>query len=268
MKERGIKTSETVTMDDLFKPHEESADLRTVLIEGWPGIRNTTLCNKLPFDWATKKQEAENPSGIFFPIYRVILSLKCREIESYLWESTERQLLPRSEKERANEIFKSVFWDAIDDQLLPRDVTKDDKEEFFKFIRDNHPDIFPVFDGFDQLPTKMLAAFKEVVQGRMLTKCHILATARQEAGMEMRECCDTFLEIEGYAEEDAREFILRYFKNDAHLAEKLLKKLEFDMNLRQRSEIPLNTVLLCLLCEDFNGIFPELKLIKTWVPSY
>ena len=41
------------------------------------------------------------------------------------------------------------------------------------------------------------------------------------------------------------------------MAEKLLKKLEFDENFRQLTESPLNTVLLCLLCEDFDGIFPE-----------
>ena len=103
----------------------------------------------------------------------------------------------------------------------------------------------------------MLPAFKEVIQGRVLQKCHIVVTARQEVGMEVRECCDTLLEIEGFTKDDAREFIVKYFKDDAHLAEKLLIKLELDKNLAQMTESPLNTVLLCLLCEDSDGIFPE-----------
>ena len=254
-KERGTKTDETVTMNDIFKPHEECAHPRTVLIEGRPGIGKTTFCNKLAYDWAANKQGLENPSGGFFPNFQGVLFLKCREIESYLLEATDARLLPRSEKEKANELFKSVLWDAIDDQLLLRDGTKEDKEEFFKFIL-HQPDILLILDGLDELPTNLLTTFKEIIQGRMLPKCHIVATARQEVGMEVRECCDTLLDIEGFTE-DARQFIYRYFKEDANLAEKLLNKLELDRSLRQLTESPLNTVLLCLLCEDFNGIFPE-----------
>ena len=254
-KERGKKTNKTLTVNDIFKPHEECADPRTVLIEGKPGIGKTTFCNKLAYDWATKKQGGENPSGSFFPNFQLVLLLKCREIESYLCR--EGQFLPRSKKEQLKEIFKSVLWNAIDDQLLPQDVTKEDKEEFFKFIRHNQPDILLVLDGLDELPTNMLPTFKEVIQGRILQRCHIVVTARQEVGMEVRECCDRLLEIEGFTKDDAREFIVKYFKDDAHLAEKLLDKLESDENLQQLTESPLNTVLLCLLCEDFDGIFPE-----------
>ena len=103
----------------------------------------------------------------------------------------------------------------------------------------------------------MLPAFTEVIRGGMLPKCHIVATARQKVGMDVRDHCDTLLEIEGFTQKNAREFIVSYFKEDAHLADKLLNKLKVDKNLRQLSESPLNTVLLCLLCEDFDGIFPE-----------
>ena len=254
-KERGTKTDETVTMKDIFKPHEECADPRTVLIEGKPGIGKTTFCNKLAYDWATKKQGGENPSGSLFPNFQLVLLLKCREIESYLCR--EGQLLPRSKKEQLEEVFKSVLWNAIDDQLLPQDVTKEDKEEFFKFIRHNQPHILLILDGLDELPTNMLPALKEVIQGRILQRCHLVVTARQEVGMEVRECCDRLLEIEGFTKDDAWEFIVKYFKEDAHLADTLLNKLMLDENLRQLTESPLNTVLLCLLCEDFDGIFPE-----------
>ena len=254
-KERGTKTNETLTVNDIFKAHEECAHPRTVLIEGKPGIGKTTFCNKLAYDWATKKKGEENPSGSFTPNFPLLLLLKCREIGSYLYR--EGQLCPRSRKEQLEEIFNSVLLNAIDDQLLPQDVTKEDKDEFFKFIRHNQPGILLVLDGLDELPTNFLPAFKEVIQGRILQKCRIVATARQEVGMELRECCDSLLEIEGFTKDDAREFIVKYFKEDAHLAEKLLIKLELDKNLGELTESPLNSVLLCLLCEDFDGIFPE-----------
>ena len=257
-KERGTKNNETVAMNEIFKPHEECANPRTVLIEGKPGIGKTTCCNKLAYDWATKKLGEENPEGFSLPNFQEVLLLKCRDIQSNLCESSEEQHSTQSAKEKEKEFCTRVLWDAIDDQLLPRDITKEDKEEFFKFVRNNQPDILLVLDGLDELTTNLLPPFIEIIQGRMLPKCHILVTARREVGMKVRECCDSLLEIEGFTQEDAREFIVKYFKTEAEeLAQKLLNKLERDQNLRQLTESPLNTALLCLLCEDFNGIFPQ-----------
>ena len=245
-------------MNEIFKPHEECANPRTVLIEGKPGIGKTTYCNKLAYDWATKKLGEENPEGFSLPNFQEVLLLKCRDIQSNLCESSEEQHSTQSAKEKEKEFCTRVLWDAIDDQLLPRDITKEDKEEFFKFVRNNQPDILLVLDGLDELTTNLLPPFIEIIQGRMLPKCHILVTARSEVGMKVREYCDSLLEIEGFTQENAREFIVKYFKTEAEeLAQKLLNKLERDQNLRQLTESPLNTALLCLLCEDFNGIFPQ-----------
>ena len=230
-KERGTKTNESVTMNDIFRPHEECPQPRTVLIEGKPGMGKTTYCNKLAYDWATKNDEPRgSPSR--FPKFQVVLSLKCRDI-------------------------KSNLWDAIDEQLLPQDATKEEKEQFFQFVRQNQSGVLLILDGLDELSTSMLPAFKEIIQGRVISKCHIVVTARHEVGMTMRECCDSLLEIEGFTQEDARKFIVKYFKADTELAHKLLDKLEDDQSLKQLIANPLNAALLCLLCEDFNGNFPE-----------
>ena len=258
-KERGTKTRETVSMDDIFKPHEECPQPRTVLIEGDPGIGKTTYCNKLAYDWATKELEQgeQTSSGGSFPKFKVVLSLKCRDIKSDVSDAIEEQRLYGTPKEKEEELFKSLLWDAIDDQLLPRGVTKQEKEEFFKFLRHNQQGVLLVLDGVDELPMSLLPAFKEIIQGRMLPKCHIVVTARHEVGMKVHECCDTLLEIEGFTELDARNFIAKYFKTESHLARTLLDKINFDDNLRQLTKSPLNTALLCLLCEDFDGIFPQ-----------
>ena len=246
-------------MDDIFKPHEECPQPRTVLIEGDPGIGKTTYCNKLAYDWATKELEKgeETSSGGSFPKFKVVLSLKCRDIKSDVSDAIEEQRLYGTPKEKEEELFKSLLWDAIDDQLLPRGVTKQEKEEFFKFVRHNQQGVLLVLDGLDELPMRVLPAFKEIIQGRMLPKCHIVVTARHEVGMKVRECCDTLLVIEGFTQLDARVFIARYFKTELHLERKLLDKIDFDDNLRQLTKSPLNTALLCLLCEDFDGVFPQ-----------
>ncbi|XP_068709715.1 NLR family CARD domain-containing protein 3-like isoform X11 [Montipora foliosa] len=226
-KERGTKTDSIVNMFEIFKPHEECSQPRKVLIEGQPGMGKTTYCNKVAYDWARNCK-----SGDSFPDIQVLLLLKCRDINSDLWE-------------------------AIDDQLLPKDIKKEEREKFFSFVRDHQSKVLLVLDGLDELPTHKLPVYKEIIQGRMLPKCHLVVTARHEAGIEVRECSDTLLEVEGFTEIDAEVFIWRYFKTEEHLAKKLLDKLQSDASLKQLTANPLNTALLCLLCEDFQGDLPK-----------
>ena len=227
-KTRGEVTDEFINMSSLLEPHEECSAPRTVLIEGKPGMGKTTYCKKYAYDWATVEQKPQD----CLPRFKAVLLLKCRDIKSNLWE-------------------------AIDDQLLPRDIDEGVKEQFFKFIRDNQSSILLLLDGLDELPPSKLPMFLEVIEGRVLRKCCIVATARHEAGIEVGKWCDTLLEIKGFTEEHVREFITKYFETRPDLADKLLARMSHDENLTEMAANPLNTALLCLLCEEFKGILPE-----------
>ena len=226
-KERGVKTDSIVNMLEIFKPHEECPQPRKVLIEGQPGGGKTTYCNKIAYDWA-KNCKADDS----FPDVQVLLLLKCKDINSELRE-------------------------AIDDQLLPKDIKKEEREKFFTFVWEHQSKVLLVLDGLDELPTHKLSVYKEIIQGRILSKCYLVVTARHEAGIKVRECCDTLLEVEGFTKNDAEDFIRRYFKTEMHLAQKLLDKLQTDASLSGITANPLNTTLLCLLCEDFQGDLPN-----------
>ncbi|XP_078379483.1 uncharacterized protein LOC144662531 isoform X1 [Oculina patagonica] len=227
-KTRGTATDEIVNMSAIFKPHEKCLQPRTVLIEGNPGMGKTTYCKKLVYDWATGKQEAEDS----FPRFEIVLLLKCRDIKFNVWE-------------------------AIDDQLLPRDIQECARERFFNFIRRNQSRVLLLLDGLDELPAGKLPVYSELIQGRVLPKCHLVATARHEAGIKVRKYCDSILEIEGFTENDAEKFIFKYFTNRWDLAFSLLFKLDKDENLKSMMKNPLNTALLCLVCEEFQGNFPK-----------
>ncbi|XP_068684850.1 uncharacterized protein [Montipora foliosa] len=51
-KERGRKTNDIVNMFEIFTPHEDCSQPKTVLIEGQPGMGKTSYCNKVAYDGA------------------------------------------------------------------------------------------------------------------------------------------------------------------------------------------------------------------------
>ena len=219
-------------MSQIFQPHKECSQPKRVLIEGKPGMGKTTYCHKIAYDWAKKRKGGES-----FPDVILVLLLKCKDINCGLWE-------------------------AIDDQLLPRKANEEDKEKFYMFIRDHQSKVLLVLDGLDELPSSQLSIYKDIIQGRILPESYLVVTARHDAGLTVRECCHTLLDVEGFTKADAKKFIQRYFrKQEPDLAEKLLEKLESDKTLQDLAANPLNAALLCLLCEDFNGKLPESRTL-------
>ena len=191
----------------------------------------TTYCNKIAYNWAKKQKSFE-----LFPDVKLVLLLKCKDINCGLWE-------------------------AIEDQLLPREVHEGDRDNFFAFVRDQQSKILLVLDGLDELPSSQLSIYTDIIQGRVLPECYLVVTARHKVGLTVRECCHTLLEVEGFTETDARDFIQRYFKEEEDLAKKLLDKLDSDLILQDLIANPLNTALLCLICEDFRGKLPESRTL-------
>ena len=229
-KARATAEQRVVDTTEIFNPHEECKQPRKVLIEGMPGMGKTTYCNKVAYDWAVNKQNG----GDCFPEFEMVLLLKCCDVE-----------------------IESDLWEAIDDQLLPGEIHPKEKEKFFEFIRQNQSKVLLILDGLDELPSSKLPEFTDIIQGKMLPLCHLVVTAREEAGIPVRKVCDTLLEIKGFTDQDSEEFIHKYFAGKEDLAEKLLDKIQNEESLQELTANPLNTALLCLLCEDFQGILPE-----------
>ena len=229
-KARATAEQRVVETTEIFKPHEECKQPRKVLIEGKPGMGKTTYCNKVAYDWAINTEN----EGDCFPECEVVLLLKCRDVE-----------------------IESDLWRAIDDQLLPGEIHQKEREQFFEFIRPNQSKVLLILDGLDELPSSKHPEFTDVIQGKILPLCHLVVTARHEAGIPVRKVCDSLLEIEGFTYQDSEEFIHKYFAGKEDLAKKLLDKTQSEQRLKEMTANPLNTAMLCLLCEDFQGILPE-----------
>ena len=226
----GKMTNEVTSMTNIFTPHEDCQQPRVVLIEGEPGMGKTTYCQKLAYDWATRQGRKWDAS---FPRVEVLLLLRCREIESSI-------------------------WDAIDEQILPEDIEPEVRDTFIQSLRENPSKVLLVLDGLDEADPDKLTLFRKLIQKEMLPGCFIVLTSRHEAGGKIRPYTDTLLEIVGFTRTDAECFIRKYFQQSGNqlLAETLIAELQLE-NLNELIRNPLNTLLFCFTFEDLNGVLPN-----------
>ena len=224
-----------VNVYDIFRALDKGEDVMT-LVEGNPGIGKTTFCLKLAYDWAN-----QNTATTFaFPKFELVLLLKCRDIDGGI-------------------------MDAIIEQLLPKDINENIKEKVLEFLNDihNQEKILIILDGLDELPEKSKHHVDELLHRRILSFCYVLATCRQERGIDARKefVFDVLLQIEGFTESDAFEYIRKHFKNvgpeHSLKGERLIEEIKENTSLHALRNNPLNLLLLCVIYEDYAGKLPS-----------
>ena len=139
-------TNEVISMTSIFTPHKDCKRPKVVLIEGERGMGKTTHRRKLAYDWATRQGHKWDES---FPRIEVLLLLRCREIESSIWE-------------------------AIDEQILPKDIEPVVRGVFIQFVRENPSKVLLVLDGLDEADPEKLTLFRTLVQKEILPGCFIV----------------------------------------------------------------------------------------------
>ena len=222
-----------IDMNDIFESNKKDND-PLVLVEGSPGIGKTTFCLKLVYDWANGAMPRN------FPCFKLVFLLKCRDII----------------KDVVEEIFE---------QLLPEDLKEKTKEALVNFLEDlnNQEQILILLDGLDELPVESEDHVNKVLGRRKLSFCYVLATTRQEKGIETRKQFEfeMHLAIEGFSEDDSFHYIRKHFRNidteHSSKGERLIKEVKQNPLLRHLQRNPLNLLLLCVVYEDHEGSLPS-----------
>ena len=221
---------------DVFGLLKENKDVMTI-VEGSPGIGKTTFCLKLAYDWANQSSSAAS-----LPEFELVLLLKCRDIDGALTE-------------------------AITEQLFGSNLSKDASEDLFRFLEDieNQERVLIILDGLDELPEKSKRHVDKLLHRKRWAFCYVLATTRQEKGIEVRQqpefVFDLFLQIEGFTGEDSYEYIRKHFKiagpEHSSKGEKLIEEIKENALLQDLRTNPLNLLLLCVVYEDHEGKLPS-----------
>ena len=226
-----------VNVFDIFKNPDIGEDVMTI-VEGSPGIGKTTFCLKLAYDWAC----GNIPSECSFPKFEFVFLLKCRDIDGDIME-------------------------AISEQLLPRDMDMEKSaEKLLHFMKDIHNQerlILIILDGLDELPEQSRHHVDELLHRRILPFCFVLATSRQERGIEARKTFvfNIHLEIKGYTKNNAIVYVRRHFETIGQLpkGERLIEEIQQNTFLHALRSNPLNLLLLCVVYEDYEGKLPTFR---------
>ena len=226
--------NDEVSMYGIFEGEDDVA----VLVEGSPGIGKTTFSLKIAYDWAKE----QIPKWYSFPEFVVVLLLKCRDIDGDI-------------------------MDAIVEQLLPERMEETVKKEFMDFIEDFHyqEKVLIILDGLDELPKKSESHVDRLLHKKILPFCYVLVTSRQERGIAVRQKVDfdILLQIQGFTEEDAFEYIRKHFRyaGPEHLTrgERLITQIKENTFLHALRNNPLNLLLLCVVFEDYQGELPSFR---------
>ena len=227
-----VSGNDEVEVTAIFKTLEKGTDVMA-LVEGSPGIGKTTFCLKLAYD----STHGKIPTECSFPKFEVVLLLKCRDIDGNI-------------------------MDTIREQLLPRDIEEKIVEKLLHFLKDIHNQerILIILDGLDELPEKSRHHVDELLHRRIFPFCYVLATTRQERGIEARKTFffDIHLEIKGYTESDSIAYVRRHFETigQSPKGERLIEEMQQNTFLNALRNNPLNLLLLCVVYEDYEGKLP------------
>ena len=207
-----LKQSTRIAIKDITN---YTSPRKVIIIEGAPGIGKSTLAFKLCQDWANHKLLTEFSLVLYLPLRVPLVRIveKVDDLQTYFGE-----------------------------QCTPTDI---------QFIKQTlgHRVLF-VLDGWDELrPSCRLpdSFFPKLIRGEILPECSIIVTSRPSAIDEniKRHSANRLIEILGFTEEQVKQYIYSYFKDDEGAAQKLIKDLEAYPNVASTCYVAVNLTIVC-----------------------
>jgi len=228
----------------------ENSNPRSILLTGKTGIGKTLFSQKLIRDWADDNLFQVNTEAEV-PDFKFAFLLTFRQLN--LLEGnpvTLREILSRSS--------------VLDDHSII-------DESLFEYIANHPEEVLIVLDGFDeysqqdyiashldekypnnaqeQMPVAALLA--KLIKGKILRGSVVITTSRPDESDQLKPGVrfDRFVEIAGFSEEQVKEYIEKYFKEDDNMKNTVLDHITKNEELVSFAHIPVLCFLMCSYME-------------------
>ena len=247
------------------RTNDKDSNPKSILLTGKAGIGKTLFCRNLIRDWSHDKLFQVNTKAEV-PDFKFAYLLTFRQL-NLLGDDpvTLREILNRS----------SVL---DDDSII--------EESLFEYIANHPQEVLIVIDGFDEysqqdyiasnldekypnsaqekMPVAALCA--KLIKGYILSGSVVITTSRPDESDQLKTEVrfDRFVEIAGFSEEQVKEYIEKYFKEDENMKNTVLDHIGKNEELVSFAHIPVLCFLMCsymeyLLKESLSADFLPVK---------
>ena len=228
----------------------------SILLTGKAGIGKTLFCQKLIRDWADGKL-FQSQTNVQVPDFKFAYLLTFRQLNLLTDDRvTLREILNRSSvlNDRSN-IDESLFQYIVDhaDEVL---IIIDGYDEYSQqdFIATNNLDERYPNNAQEEMPVAALCA--KLIKGKILRGSSVMITSRPDESDKMKDEIgfDRYVEITGFSEQQVKEYIEKYFKENKRMKKAVIDHITKNDNLVSFAHIP---VLCFLMCSYFEYILIE-----------
>ena len=235
---------------------QEKENPKAILVTGKAGIGKTLFCQKLFRDWANDNLFL-SPTNGQTPNFKFAYLLTFRQLNLLKDEAfTLKEILNRSS--------------VLDDQSNISDL-------LFEYIVNHPEEVLIILDGFDEfsqqayisgdaherypnscgekMPVAALCA--KLMRGNILGKAAVMVTSRPDESDKISEMpFRRNVEIMGFSQQEVREYIDKYFRENEIMKNTVLEYITKNENLISFAHIP---VLCALMCSYMEYVLKESK---------
>ncbi|XP_056614644.1 NACHT, LRR and PYD domains-containing protein 3-like [Triplophysa dalaica] len=207
-----------INFKDLFKAHEQTQTIRTVLTKGVAGIGKSVSVQKFVLDWAEGKENQD--ISFIFP-------LPFREMNL---------------KEKAEVSLKDLLCEFFP-EIKRLDLTRKNKKVLFMLDGLDECRLPLKFDGNEiwsdiTSPAPLDVLLTNLIKGNLLPHAHIWITTRPAAaGKIPPECIDQVTEVRGFNDAQKEEYFRKRF-TDENMADTIIDHVKKSKSLFIMCHIP------------------------------
>ena len=228
---------------------------KSVLVTGKAGIGKTVYCQNLIRDWADNKL-FQPQSNRNVPDFKFVYLLTFRQLSLLRGKRvTLREILNRSSVLDEHSNIDDFLFEYIVDHSENVLIILDGFDEYSKqnFIVSDLDDRYPN-SAQEKMPVAALCA--KLIKGKILKDSVVMITSRPDESDQMtgKVAFDRYVEITGFSEEQVKNYIEKYFRENEVVKNAVMDHITKNDNLVSFAH---NPVLCFLMCSYFEYILKE-----------